>query len=198
MRNLKTWMLLALFGLGVLSVAEAHIDPTRDLERAPTTQDNNTISFRESCDPALLQIDQSVNNVRARMTTGGDFGWDGNDARYVVPKVPAGVPEVSAIFAGAVWLGGVDAAGNLKVAAQMYGRSQGNFDFWPGPLDPETGETEQQICSTWDRFFTVTGEEIEEHLRNYNIALNEGRPYDPDLIPRGVKGWPGKKKRILL
>ena len=197
MRNLKTWM-LTLLGIGIVSMAFAHIDPTKLDESAPAVQDNNTVDFRSNCDPALLQIDMSVNNVRARLTTGGDWGWDGNDARYIVPKVPAGVPEVSSIFAGAVWLGGVDPGGNLKVAAQTYGRSGGNFDFWPGPLDPVTGETEQAICSQWDRFFVVTGEEIDDHLRNYNKAVSEGIPYDPALIPKGVRGWPGRGNEFFF
>ena len=60
--------------------------------------------------------------------------WDLNDPKYIVPNVEPGkgIPEVSSIFAGAVWLGGFDDGGNLKMAAQTY-RSAGN-DFWPGPL----------------------------------------------------------------
>ena len=75
------------------------------------------LRFAENCNNAVAQIDQAINNVRARLTTGGDVWWDSNDGRYIVPKVPAGLPEVSSIFAGAVWLGGVDPAGNLKIAA---------------------------------------------------------------------------------
>ena len=80
---------------------------------------NTTVKLRfaENCNNAVAQIDQAINNVRARLTTGGDVWWDSNDGRYIVPKVPAGLPEVSSIFAGAVWLGGVDPAGNLKVAS---------------------------------------------------------------------------------
>ncbi|MEL6944236.1 MAG: hypothetical protein AAFO82_16365, partial [Bacteroidota bacterium] len=152
----------------------------------------NQVEYREGCDPAVTQTDQAINNVRARLLTGGDVWWDGtSNGRYIVPKVPAGQVEVSSIFAGAVWLGGVDPAGNLKVAAQTYGRSGGNFDYWPGPLDDVLGTIEQEDCAKWDRFFKVLGEEIDEHLRNFRAAQNEGKAYDPLDIPLNVRGWPG-------
>ncbi|RMF20505.1 MAG: hypothetical protein D6765_16810, partial [Bacteroidetes bacterium] len=141
---------------------------------------------------AKAQIDQDVNNVRARLTTGGDVWWDLNDGRYVVPKVEPGQTEVSSIFAGAVWLGGIDPGGNLKLAAMTYGHSSGRNDFWPGPLDPETGTTDKEVCDKWDRFFEVSGEEIEEHQRRWQQARQGGAPYTEDLIPLGVKGWPAR------
>jgi hypothetical protein len=47
---------------------------------------------------------------------GGDIWWDLSEGQYIVPAVdPAlGVPGVSSLFAGAVWLGGFDDAMNLK------------------------------------------------------------------------------------
>jgi hypothetical protein len=89
-------------------------------------------------------------------------------------------------------LGGLDPAGNLKVAAQLHGTPTGDKDFWPGPLDPETGGTDQTACSKWDRFFTVKGSNIELHIKNFKKAQADGVPYDPDLIPLDVKGWPGR------
>ena len=149
--NQKLWLI---FGLAWCwsTLMYANIDPNR--KQAPNP---NRIEHRNNCDPAVAQIDQAINNVRARLLTGGDVWWDGSDGRYVVPKVPAGQPEVSSIFAGGVWLGGIDPAGNLKLAAQEFGRSSGDADFWPGPLDPILGSTTQEICSKWDRFFQSNG-----------------------------------------
>ncbi len=130
--------------------------------------------FRTDCDNAIAQIDQAINNVRARLTTGGDVWWNSNDGRYIVPKVPAGTPEVSSIFAGAVWLGGVDPAGNLKLAAQTYGRNGGTFDFYPGPLNPETGRTNQETCAKWDRFFVVKGESVSSTHTGYPFSQRTG------------------------
>ncbi len=183
--------------LGVMlfvAMATAHT-PYKDKEKAPAKK-NERVSFRENCDLAKDQEEQSVNNVRARLTTGGDVWWDGNNARYIVPKVPPGQPEISSIFAGAVWLGGVDDGGSLKVAAQTYGRSSGQSDFWPGPLtpltDPQPGQTEQLTCSNWDQLFHVTGNEIDEFIRLYQEAEENGTTLNPDEIPPGVKGWPAK------
>lgn len=194
MRHLRTWMLL-LLGVSLATGVFAHIDPNKQRPGAPNQQPDQSISYREACDNAVSQIDQAVNNVRARLLTGGDVWWDGDNGRYVVPKVPPGVPEVSSIFAGAVWLGGLDPGGNLKVAAQTYGRGGGNFDFWPGPLVPEgpdRGTTSQDTCAKWDRFFVVTGENIRIHRNNFLKAQADGQPYDPELIPEDVKGWPGR------
>ncbi len=153
---------------------------------------SNPLGYRTDCAPGLRTTDQDVNNVRAKLTTGGDVWWNGNDAGYIVPKVPLGETEVSSLFAGAVWLGGLDPAGNLKVAAQDYGRSTGQFDFYPGPLDPDTGEIPQEVCSEWDKFFEVSAAEIREHQRLFAASLRGEINYTEDMIPEGVKGWPGR------
>lgn len=193
-------VLLSLVGVAfTATVAMAHINPEQ--RQSPGADNPDKITYREACDASKSSIDQAVNNVRARLWSAGDVWWDGSDGRYVVPKVPPGEPEVSSIFAGAVWLGGVDAAGNLKVAAQTYGRP-GRFDFWPGPLTPldapNPGETEQEVCSQWDRFFIVTGSEIDEHLRLYQESVTKGTPYEEEMVPKGVRGWPGKKNPFFF
>lgn len=114
------------------------------------------------CNPATAQVDLNINNVRARLRQGGDKWWDGTRARYVIPNVAPGEFEVSSLFAGAVWLGGIDDQDNLLCAAQTY-RQSGN-DFWAGPLvdNPAiNGYTEETTCRSWDRFFTVYGSEID-------------------------------------
>lgn len=180
--------LIALVGLTAPAMLTAAKGP--DTRPANTASDQQRINFREACDNAVAQIDMEINNVRARLTTGGDVWWDGNNGRYVVPKPPPGVPEVSSIFAGAVWLGGEDPGGGLKVAAQQYGRNQGNFDYYPGPLTDE-GTTSKDTCANWDRFFTVAGESIRELRAAYEVAVLEGSlPLDPSQIPADILGWP--------
>ncbi|WP_235298813.1 hypothetical protein [Portibacter marinus] len=189
--------LIAVLILSALTV-DAHINPKLFKIKKELTK-NSEVSFREDCVPATEQIDMAINNVRARLTTGGDVWWNLDDGRYIVPKVPigSGLEEVSSIFAGAVWLGGFDPSGNLKMAAATYRSNQSN-DFYPGPIDPVTGTTELQTCENWDRFFRVTGDEIDEHLRKFEIAKLAGVPYDPDSIPDGVKFWPGKGNPYFL
>jgi len=114
-----------------------------------TAQESGNVNFRSDCTVPQAKTELSINNVRASLLTGGDLWWDLNDAGYKVPKDMG----VSAIFAGAVWMGGFDSVGNLKVAGQTY-RSQTRNDYFAGPLD-ENGETNPAICNQWDRFFRV-------------------------------------------
>ncbi|HUM47157.1 MAG TPA: hypothetical protein PLD84_09520 [Chitinophagales bacterium] len=74
------------------------------------------------CVPASSSVDLNINNIRARLQSGGDMWWDlNNDAKYEVPKSLEGEPEnASSLFAGAIWIGGIDETGQLKVAAQTY------------------------------------------------------------------------------
>jgi hypothetical protein len=153
---------------------------------------NGSVQFREACTTAKKQVDQDVNNVRARLTTGGDVWWDRSDGKYVVPKVAPGETEVSSIFAGAVWLGGVDPGGNLKTACQLYGNSGNRSDFWPGPIHPEFGTTEKEECARWDRFFEVSSAEIRESIAHFKAEEAGNGVYTEEMIPEGVKGWPAK------
>lgn len=194
MHSFKTIFTTAVAILVFASSASAYYDPSKQKGKP----NSNKVRFREACVTAKKQIDQDINNVRARLTTGGDVWWDRNDGKYVVPKVPLGQPEVSSIFAGAVWLGGFDQGGSLKTACQTYGNNGGDSDFWPGPLKPDEGITTKETCDDWDDFFVVTGKEIQEHLALFEAAQSGGPEYTEDMLPAGVKGWPGKRNPYFL
>ena len=200
MRYLK-YYLFTMLVLGCCTLSYAHIAPAKQGKPAAgQTTPPDRVNFRADCAQATSQTDQEINNVRARLLTGGDVWWDGSsNGRYVVPKVDpsTGALEVSSLFAGAVWLGGLDPAGNLKVACQTYGSGSGDTDFWPGPLS-EMGTVEPDTCANWDRFFKVLGTEIDEHLRNYETAIREGVPYDPNDVPRNVKLWPARGNEFFF
>lgn len=181
MRINRLWI-IALLALGALGLEAREPEGRRS-----ATKTTKKAQYRDVCANSESLIDQAINNVRARLMGGGDCWWDLSNGRYIVPKVdPAsGQPEVSSIFAGAVWLGGIDPGKNLKLACQDY-RNDGRNDFWPGPLSL-AGTTESFTCADWDRHFRVTGDEIRLHLAN----IAKGNLNEAD-IPRGVKGWPAK------
>ncbi|MGN6566452.1 MAG: hypothetical protein ACTHJ0_00795, partial [Flavipsychrobacter sp.] len=108
-----------------------------------------------ACQPATAAIDLDINNVRARLMTGGDMWWNiGTEkAAYEVPKGGG----ASSLFAGSCWIGGFDKQGQLKVAAQTY-RQDGN-DYWPGALDG-SGSISTAQCASWDRFWKVNKSDI--------------------------------------
>ncbi len=159
-------------------------------DRPKPNSKSKTKSFNQNCAQATAESELNINNVRAKLLVGGDIWWDGESAGYIVPKPAPGEPEVSSLFAGAIWMGGFDPAGNLKVAAQTYGTSSGTSDYWPGPIDPN-GITQQETCANWDRIFSVTGEEIDLHIAQFEQAQADGVPYDISLMPKGVLEWPG-------
>jgi hypothetical protein len=96
---------------------------------------------------------------------------------------------VSAIYAGGVWIGGVDRAGAIKLSAVTY--SSEGADFYSGPLDL-TGNSEAEICRNWDRFFTVKGDNVRNHINYILKTLEDGREINCDSIPDDVKYWPGQ------
>lgn len=133
------------------------------------------------CVQSTAQIDLDVNNVKAGLLTGGDMWQDG---RYIVPQVTPSTEEVSALYAAALWMGGYDAVGNLKLAAQTY--RQNGDDFWPGPIS-EDGTTEQSICQDWDRHWKINIGDVSDHITDF---ADNGQ-IDGE-IPNSIKGWPGK------
>ncbi len=143
------------------------------------------------CNEATAQIDLAINNVRARLLTGGDLWWDpvSTQPHYEVPRVPPGSdqPSIHSIFAGALWIGGIDQLNQLKVAGQTY-RQTGN-DFWPGPLGDD-GETAASTCSTFDRFWVVFGRDIDEYLGKLEEG---GGTVAKGDVPESILQWPGRE-----
>ena len=142
--------------------------------------------WRAACVRPTKQTEMQVNNVRARLLTGGDI-W--SEAQYVVPKPSPGQLPVSALYAGGVWIGGVDRAGNIKLSGVTY-RSQG-YDFFSGPLDIN-GTTEAEQCQNWDRFFNVKGVNVRDHYNKVIKFKETGVPINCDSIADDVKYWPGQ------
>lgn len=185
--KIRTKLLAFVILLFAVSSADARVDP----EKLQKMKDRVEIAgTRMDCQPAQSQYDLEINNVRARLLTGGDVWWNLQEGRYVVPKPAPGFPEVSSIFAGGVWIGGNDPNGALKLAGVTY--RQGNAtDFYAGPLD-ENGETTLDDCENWDDFFITKGENILRHIANYDASVRTGNPLPCDSISEDVKYWPGK------
>ena len=146
---------------------------------APTNNNQNR-SVNSQCVNATAQIDLDINNVRAKILNGGDMWWDifgSTNARYQVPK-PASSSTIgpSSQFASSVWVGGYDAGGQLKVAAQTY-RQSGN-DYWPGPLRPDA-TTDASRCLAWDKFWKINRADVQAH---YNWVANGMSGADPITV----------------
>lgn len=144
------------------------------------------------CNPATAQIDLAINNVRTTILGGGDMWWDLNNARYEIPKLPEGSTEqpVHSLFAGSLWIGGVDAGGQLKVAAMTY-RQSGN-DFWPGPLNTSTADISADECDEWDTHFRMKRSDVDAHIAWINDPI-ENADYS---MPASIADWPAHGSAI--
>ena len=118
-------LLLSILVLGLTNVMyayklEGHLGPRVD---------SDTETRAAGCAPANEKIFMEFNNIRALVETGGSLWQDRSNGRssYEYPKDSRN----HVIYSGALWMGGEDINGQLKLAAHMF--RQGN-DFWPGPL----------------------------------------------------------------
>ncbi|HLN52242.1 MAG TPA: T9SS type A sorting domain-containing protein [Lentimicrobium sp.] len=130
-----------------------------------------------------------VNNVRARINTGGDMWWDFEVAQYEIPK---GSRKTS-MFSAALWIGGIDVNDQLKLAALRYRQGPtssspgtGN-DFWPGPLTVDgTAAINEATCAEYDRLFPISRAEVDEFL-----AWRADPSSNPNYtIPPSILEWP--------
>ena len=169
----------------------AVIIPAEARENVGTHRKDNpvhrTSATAASCKEATSSIDLNINNVRAKLLNGGDMWWDLNSAKYEVPKVDpgSGLPSVNSLFAGSIWVGGIDNQGQLKVAASTY-RQNGN-DYYPGPLDA-FGNITEQTCTDFDKHWQVFGDEIAGVIAQYV----PGGTIPQASIPDNVLKWPAK------
>lgn len=169
----------------VLTVASLLV-ANDSIGRAPERkQQNPLLKSAANCKEAESSIDLDINNVRAKLMTGGDMWWDRGTgtASYEVPKGS----KKSSLFAGSCWIGGYDAQGQLKVAAQLY-RNDGN-DYWPGPLNQQN-DVDATTCSDWDRFWKVNRSDVN---RFRELVANGGDVSDPAFDD--IKQWPATGNR---
>ncbi len=120
-----------------------------------------------------------LNNVRTTILTSGDMWWDLVSAKYEVPKGGG----ASSIFAGSLWIGGIDGGGQLKVSAMTY--RQSGVDFWPGPLDTTNTSISSSECSAYDKHYVITLAEVQNYVNGTGT-----------LTP-AIQNWPGNGHTAL-
>lgn len=142
-----------------------------------------------TCVPSSSVSELDINNVRAMLMNGGDMWWDlNNNPRYEIPKVVNPAERRYSLFSGALWIGGLDDAGNLQVAAQTY-RQNGN-DFWPGPLTEMGAVATPASCEEWDHHYKIDRAEIDAFRNAWYQSEAYGTAFNVDDFPN-VKKWPG-------
>ncbi|MEN8223927.1 MAG: T9SS type A sorting domain-containing protein [Bacteroidota bacterium] len=127
----------------------------------------------------------NINNVRARINTGGDMWWDLHDfSQYYIPANG----QATSMFSGSLWIGGLDINDQLKLAAVRF-RQSGN-DYWPGPLSIDgTASVDEISCATYDKHFVMTREEVDEYIGWWN-SENRNEEYPDYAIPQSFLDYP--------
>ncbi len=152
--------------MGSAAIAKENVGVTGNSNKNATVAAAN-------CNPTTAQSDLDINNIRTTILVGGDMWWDLANAKYEVPINS----NKHAIFAGALWIGGLDAGGQIKVAAQTY--RQTGIDFWGGPIDTNIVNIPIEECQKYDRHWKVTKNEVKDFIADPSKATND------------IKSWPG-------
>ena len=170
--SIKT--ILFFFCIILISNAKENVNVFR---HSSPTSPNQTLA---GCEPSKSRADLNINNVRCPIWINGDMWWDlTGTALY---EVPVGSGKNS-LFAGAIWIGGKDGAGNLKVAAQTY--RQSGSDFWPGPIDTTSTSISATQCLKYDKHFKITFAEVKNFHEEFQVKGNTSY-----IIPDIIKNWP--------
>lgn len=154
---------------------------------------NSAQSKAANCKPPSTTSFMELNNVRAMIHTAGNL-WQvpgQNLSQYEVPKNSG----IMALFTSALWLGGTDVNGQLKLAALRYRQGA---DYWTGPLSQDDANTTVDNCLKYDRHFITIQDEIREFDAWFTAgeqdAIN-GTNTQQELFPNYevpliIKEWP--------
>lgn len=145
------------------------------------------------CTPPSTTTYLEMNNVRAMVHTAGNL-WQvpgQNLSQYEVPKNSG----IMALFTAALWLGGVDANNQLKLAALRYRDGQ---DYWTGPLTQGEAETSYDNCFKYDHHFITVQDDIREFDARFQAGLDDAANgtntqselYPNYQVPLSIKDWP--------
>jgi hypothetical protein len=168
---MKKQLVAALFGITFISSNVLAYYGPNDKSNKPQNKPKGA-----NCSPATAKLYMEFNDVKALIEQGGSMfqNRQASVASYEIPKNSG----LHVIFAGALWMGGTDVNGQLKLAALRY--RQGN-DFWPGPLTvtPGTGTFNPGVpvgdgairdfgeanidpdqCLAYDKFYTIRKAEV--------------------------------------
>ena len=132
----------------------------------------------QDCIPSAVTV-LDINNVRATIPHGGGLWWDYINAGYKVPKDHPG--QVSAIFAGGIWVGGLDPGGNIKLSETTYSQPEKNS---AGPLI--NGAPDPDFCKNFNRHWIVNKGSVESHIADFD---DDGIINAPK---HEIMAWPGR------
>lgn len=159
----------------------------------PFTGKTGTIIKGAACAPPHRSTYLALNNVRALIHTAGNL-WQipgQNYAQYEIPKNSG----IMALFTSALWLGGTDVNGQLKLAALRYRNGQ---DYWTGPLSQNTAEIDPYDCLKYDQHYVSSQDLVRQfdawytagELDQQNGTSLQSQNFPNYQVPEFMKSWP--------
>ncbi|GAB4131262.1 MAG: hypothetical protein Fur0041_01490 [Bacteroidia bacterium] len=125
-----------------------------------------------------------VNNIETIILNIGDNFWDTeNTGYYRVPKST----QNRTIFCQGTWMGGLDSGNILHQAAMTYRQSK--QDFYPGPIDINTQQTDSLTSYRFDRIWKLDKYQISVFQWQFAQGNVQSGLYTP---PSDLTDWPAK------
>ena len=182
MKNIFRFLLAALLIAGAVTPGKA--DRYKYEQTGSKGQRAQTAA---GCTPSSAFEWLDINNVRTRINAGGDMWWDlpsGTGSKYFIPANGS----ATSLFAGSLWIAGVDVNNQLKCAALRF-RQVGN-DYYTGPLTVDgKASITPETCAKWDKIYKITRAEVDEFLTNYQAGNIQNGSAE---IPNIIKNWPAE------
>ena len=173
MKNTSKFIAVLVGSVLLGNTANAWYDWNRSSDNGGSNGNSgNSFQVRAAnCSPATALTYLEFNNVKALIETGGSM-WQNRSTGDASYEVPAG-SNLTVIYAGSLWMGGVDVNNQLKLAALTFRQGE---EFWTGPLtvNPGSGnpaieiydhgpaEIEPDVCLEYDKFYITTRQEVAE------------------------------------
>lgn len=129
----------------------------------------------------ISNADLDINNIKARINAPGDLFWDlqsGNPA-FEAPKGSG----LNTMYAGNMWIGGLDQNGQLHLAAQTY--RQSGTDFFQGPVSSTSSYSASQD-QYWNRVWKINKSTID----TFRLWFQDPSQYPGYTIPQSISSWP--------
>jgi hypothetical protein len=127
------------------------------------------------------------NRVKAQINTVNNKFWAINGsggAKYEVPKGKG----ANAQFANSVWIGGLDAGGQLHISCNTY--RQSGQDFWSGPLDTANISVyNNTLSSMYNKLWKVDCNDITAFTNAYGNGMISNNTY---TVPADIGTYPAK------
>ena len=183
MKNIFRILLAALIMVGAVIPGKAEMYKYEQQGKGQRAQ------TAAGCTPSSSFEWLDINNVRTRINSGGDMWWDlpaGTGSKYFIPANGS----ATSLFAGSLWIAGVDVNNQLKCAALRF-RQVGN-DYYTGPLTVDgMASITPETCARWDKIYKITRAEVDEFLNAFDAATGQLRP--DYQMPSIIEKWPATR-----